>query len=1432
MNSSVLLVKMWLCVFLLYSVLQESSGCTVERGLGDTITRSAGDSVELPCSCTQQTKEDPQTVQWGFKRKFIQGDYNADHSVFQEDGSQNQRYRGRVQRLNQNKPGTVALIISHLTEEDEGAYLCGNNRKYNRAVILQVSTGCAVLSDSERTFSRSPGESVLLPCPCPPDQHRINPDRVTWTKDQTAVSNDTESYRGRVWMFDQNHSRNFSLLISDLTKEDSGRYTCRADEKDMPFVLLDVTGCTLSENKQTVPVSRSSGESVLLSCTCTDQQGRPVGVQWRTPNQEDLLQRYSARVQTSNQSSTGNFSVLISDLTEEDGGTYSCWINQNQYRNFSLTVKDCKLSETQEKVIHKYPGESVLLPCACSDQRTTPVSVKWERVDSGRTEVSNEMEPYKGRVQMFNKNLPANLSLLISNLTEQDQGTFRCSINNKHSINITLNIRDCTLSETQEKVIHKYPGESVLLPCTCSDQRTTPVSVKWEHVDSGGTEVSNNTANYTGRVQMFNKNVPANLSLLISNLTEQDQGTYRCSINNKQSINIRLNIKDCKLSETQEKDIHKYPGESVLLPCTCSDQRTIPVSVKWEHVDSGGTEVSNKTGNYTGRVQMFNKNLPANLSLLISNLTEQDQGTYRCLINNKQSINITLNIRDCKLSETQEKDIHKYPGEFVLLPCTCSDQHTKPVSVKWERVDSGRTEVSNEMELYKGRVQMFNRNLPANLSLLISNLTEQDQGTFRCSINNKQSINIRLSIRDCKLSETQEKDIHKYPGESVLLPCSCTDQRTTPVSVKWDHVDSGGTEVSNKMAKYTGRVQMFNKNLPANLSLLISNLTEQDQGTYRCSINNKQSINIRLNIRDCKLSETQEKDIHKYPGDSVLLPCACSDQHTKPISVKWERVDSGGTEVSNETPRYTGRVQMFNKNLPANLSLLISNLTEQDQGTYRCSINNKQSINITLNITDCKLSETQEKVIHKYPGESVLLSCSCSDQRTIPVSVKWEHVDSGGTEVSNKTANYTGRVQMFNKNLPANLSLLISNLTEQDQGTYRCSINNKQSINITLNIKDCKLSETQEKDIHKYPGESVLLPCSCSDQRTIPVSVKWEHVDSGGTEVSKKTANYTGRVQMFNKNLPANLSLLISNLTEQDQGTYRCLINNKQSINIRLNIRDCKLSETQEKVIHKYPGESVLLSCSCSDQRTIPVSVKWERVDSGGTEVSNKTANYTGRVQMFNNNLPANLSLLISNLTEQDQGTYRCSINNKQSIDIRLNIKGCTLSETKDKLIIRSPGDSVLLPCSCTDQQTKPRNVKWERLDSGGTEVLTTNNTGRVQMFNKNLPANLSLLISNLTQKDQGTYRCSINNNQSINITLNITEDTGETVKLESWTLIIIVCALLLILLLLLGGAACTYCKHGKGMNKCGCTNTHRKMYHTYAAFTQLMFKFHRKKKE
>ncbi|KAI4903067.1 hypothetical protein NFI96_026326, partial [Prochilodus magdalenae] len=148
-------------------------GCTVERGT-TTTTGSVGDTVVLPCSCEKNKPVDPQTVQWGYKKKFIGGDYTVEHSVVSKDGSVNQRYRDRVQRPTQNPPGQVSLIISPLTEEDEGTYLCGNE-KYTRAIILYVG-GCSMGVGQAHTLTRSPGESVLLPCPCPRSGY-VKPER-------------------------------------------------------------------------------------------------------------------------------------------------------------------------------------------------------------------------------------------------------------------------------------------------------------------------------------------------------------------------------------------------------------------------------------------------------------------------------------------------------------------------------------------------------------------------------------------------------------------------------------------------------------------------------------------------------------------------------------------------------------------------------------------------------------------------------------------------------------------------------------------------------------------------------------------------------------------------------------------------------------------------------------------------------------------------------------------------------------------------------------------------------------------------------------------------------------------------------------------------------------------------------------------------------
>uniref|UniRef100_A0AAR2JH18 Ig-like domain-containing protein n=1 Tax=Pygocentrus nattereri TaxID=42514 RepID=A0AAR2JH18_PYGNA len=94
--------------------------------------------------------------------------------------------------------------------------------------------------------------------------------------------------------------------------------------------------------------------------------------------------------------------------------------------------------------------------------------------------------------------------------------------------------------------------------------------------------------------------------------------------------------------------------------------------------------------------------------------------------------------------------------------------------------------------------------------------------------------------------------------------------------------------------------------------------------------------------------------ITTHTGGSVLLPCYCTDLHTKPETfIWWKYVRNAFTweVISSESGQYRERVQLFNGHSPGNLSLLISNLTEEDGGDYRCDDRSgEQHIDIRLTI--------------------------------------------------------------------------------------------------------------------------------------------------------------------------------------------------------------------------------------------------------------------------------------------------------------------------------------------------------------------------------------------------------------------------------------------------------------------------------------------------
>ncbi|KAI4889761.1 hypothetical protein NFI96_009749, partial [Prochilodus magdalenae] len=220
-------------------------------------------------------------------------------------------------------------------------------------------------------------------------------------------------------------------------------------------------GCTLVnseqqlQNNQALDITAHRGGSVLLPCSCTDLQTKPEEFSWKKDKQntqtwEEISResdQYRNRVQLFNDSSPGNLSLLISHLTEEDGGDYECAV-KDSYIFIRLTVKGCTLENRGQQRITAHTGGSVLLPCSCPDLQTKPEEFSWKKENRNtqiNENISRESGQYRNRVQLFNDHSPGNLSLLISHLTEEDGGVYQCAVKGSHMI-IRLTVKGNSVS--------------------------------------------------------------------------------------------------------------------------------------------------------------------------------------------------------------------------------------------------------------------------------------------------------------------------------------------------------------------------------------------------------------------------------------------------------------------------------------------------------------------------------------------------------------------------------------------------------------------------------------------------------------------------------------------------------------------------------------------------------------------------------------------------------------------------------------------------------------------------------------------------------------------------------------------------------------------------------------------------------------------------
>ncbi|XP_037832587.1 uncharacterized protein LOC108244246 isoform X3 [Kryptolebias marmoratus] len=212
-------------------------------------------------------------------------------------------------------------------------------------------------------------------------------------------------------------------------------------------------------------------------------------------------------------------------------------------------------------------------------------------------------------------------------------------------------------------------------------------------------------------------------------------------------------------------------------------------------------------------------------------------------------------------------------------------------------------------------------------------------------------------------------------------------------------------------------------------------------------------------------------------------------------------------------------------------------------------------------------------------------------------------------------------------------------------------------------------------------------------------------------------------------------------------------------------------------VVEVYDGaESVLMPCPYKDQvpEDIP-SIIWSRNDLNpnlvhlrrdeGDDLKNQNLVYRNRTSMTPDPLNAgDFSLTLRNLRLSDSGNYTCSLSSEidewKVTEVQLKVKD---QQMEVEVKVKEGAESVTLPCKTTTDLTEHTTVEWIRYEPKLIFVHVFPNTsthhkdrddlycGRTEM-NKDLlrTGDLSLTLKSPTDRDSGSYICTVNRDQNI----------------------------------------------------------------------------------